>query len=254
MKTYRHSGTLGDLIYSLSIVKKMEPGKFLVALNNIENCVSKYGYRAEDVDPQHKGRFTVRDYEMLRPLLQRQAYITQVGTWSRGMIEPDIDLDHYRSVLYRTFEGNILEAYHRTFNIPFAQEDYNTPWLTADTITTKPIVISRSRRYRPPNGDAAWQNMLEDFDLESNAVFVGTPTEHEDFVNQFDVKGLEYRPVQDFLELASIINGAELYAGNQGFAYSLATGLGKSTILEINKIVPQHMNECYFPRPNAQYF
>ena len=43
MKIYRHSGTLGDLIYSLSIVKKMSANNamFLVALNNIENCLQE---------------------------------------------------------------------------------------------------------------------------------------------------------------------------------------------------------------------
>ena len=74
MITYRHSGTLGDLIYSLAVVKKtaVDNAMFLVALNNIENCVAKYGYRPEEVDIAHRGRFTYQDYELLRPLLKRQ--------------------------------------------------------------------------------------------------------------------------------------------------------------------------------------
>jgi hypothetical protein len=205
------------------------------------------------VDPDHAGRFTFQDYENLKPLLNRQSYINQVGTWTPGTPEPDVDLDQYRGVLYRTFEGNILEAYHKTFDMPFAKRDYDTAWLEADTIETRPIVITRSRRYRPPNGEAGWRNLIASADFENTAVFVGTAAEHQDFVSTFGVN-VEYRAVQDFLELASIINGAELFVGNQGFAYSLAIGLGKSTILEINKLVPQHMNECYFPRPDSQYF
>ena len=63
MKTYRHSGTLGDLIYSLAIVKKMAQNDvyFKVAINNIENCVSQYGYRPDEVAPEHRGRFTEKD-------------------------------------------------------------------------------------------------------------------------------------------------------------------------------------------------
>lgn len=253
MKTYKHSGTLGDLIYSLYMVKKMGGGLYQVALENIENCVAKYGYRPEDVDPQHKGRFTFRDYEMLRPLLKRQSYINEVGTWTPGTPDPDVDLDHYRSVLYRTFEGNILQAYHIAFDVPFMMTDYDTPWLEADEIETKPIVVSRSARYRPPNGEEGWRGIVADANLEENAIFVGTPKEHADFVKTFGI-AIEYRPVNDFLELASIINGAELFVGNQGFAYSMAIGLGKSTVLEINKLVPMTMNECFFPRTNCQYF
>ena len=254
--TYRHSGTLGDLIYSLSIVKKMAVDNnavFLVALNNIENCVAQYGYRPEEVDPAHKGRLTYQDYEWLKPLLNRQSYIHYSGTWTQGTPEPDVDLDRFRGTLYRTFEGNILQAYHIAFGLPFTMADYDTPWLTAGTIETKPIVISRSMRYRPPNGEDGWRSIVADADLGNNAVFVGTTAEHADFVKTFGVD-VDYKPVKDFLELASIINGAELFVGNQGFAYSLAIGLGKSTVLEINKIVPIQQNECYFPRDNIQYF
>lgn len=253
MKTYKHSGTLGDLIYSLHLVKKMGGGHYKVAIENIENCVAKYGYRPEDVDPQHRGRFTTRDFEMMAPLLERQSYINELTTWHQGDAEPDVDLDHYRSVLYRTFEGNILQAYHLAFGIPFTMSDYDTPWLEADVIEEAPVVITRSFRYRPANGEEGWRGLIETGMLEGNSVFVGIPAEHADFEQTFGVK-VPFRPVTDFLELASIINGAELFVGNQGFAYSLAVGLGKSTVLEINKIVPMQMNECFFPRKNMQYF
>ena len=39
MKSYKHSGTFGDLIYSLSVVKKMGGGFIDLAMGNIENCV-----------------------------------------------------------------------------------------------------------------------------------------------------------------------------------------------------------------------
>lgn len=253
-KIYKHSGTLGDLIYSLQLVKKRgDCYKYEVAIENIERCVAKYGYRPEDVDPQHKGRFTPRDYEMLVPLLRRQSYIETVGQWHHGDADPDVDLDDYRRILYRSFEGNIIQAYHIAFNEPFTMADMDQPWLEADVETVAPIVVSRSMRYRPPNGKEGWQGIIETGTLEGNSVFVGTPAEHADFEKTFGIT-IPYRAVNDFLELANIINGADLFVGNQGFAYSMAIGLGKSTVLEINKIVPMHMNECFFPRKNCQYF
>ena len=253
MTTFKHSGTLGDLIYSLHLVKKLGGGTYQVAIENIEACVSKYGYRPEHVDPQHKGRFTTKDFEMLAPLLEHQTYITNTCTWHQGDADADVDLDHYRSVLYRTFEGNILQAYHIAFNMPFAMQDMDSPWLTANVKTIKPVVIARSTRYRPPNGDQGWRDIIKTGLVEGNSIFVGTPAEHEDFEKTFGIT-VEYYPVQDFLELASVINGANLVVCNQGFTYSLAVGLGKDAVLEINKLVPMQMNECFFPRKNIQYF
>ena len=134
MIQYRHSGTLGDLIYSLSVVRKMEPGQFLVAINNIENCVSQYGYRPDEVDPAHQGRFTTQDFELLLPLLRRQKYIETVGQWHQGDAEPDVDLDRFRGTLFRGFEGNYVQAYHIAFDMPFTMADYDTPWLEADPL------------------------------------------------------------------------------------------------------------------------
>jgi hypothetical protein len=253
-KIYKHSGTLGDLIYSLHLVKKQgDCYKYEIAIENIERCVAKYGYRPEDVDPQHKGRFTQRDYEMLLPLLRRQSYIETVGQWHYGDAEPDVDLDEYRRVLYRTFEGNILQAYHLAFDVPFTMKDYDEPWLEADAVCIKPIVVSRSARYRPANGEEVWRDMISTGMFEDNSVFVGTPAEHADFEKTFGIT-MPYHPVDNFLELANIIAGADLFVGNQGFAYSLAIGLGQNTVLEANKIVPLQMNECFFPRKNCQYF
>jgi len=255
MTTYKHSGTLGDLIYSLSIVKKMEPGKFLVALNNIENCVAQYGGRPDEVDPAHKGRFTDQDYAWLKPLLERQSYITGTGTWKQGDAKPDVDLDIFRGTLFRVFEGNYVEAYHRAFGMPFLMSDYDAIWLEADPIKTKPIVVSRTFRYRSvePAATEAHTQMAKDADLENNGIFVGTYAEHEDYIKSTGVN-IPYRPVKDFLELANIVAGADLVVANQNFVYSLAIGLGKETVLETIKIKPLTLNECFFPRPSCQYF
>ena len=253
MKTYRHSGTLGDLIYSLSVVKKMEPGKFLIALNNIENCVSQYGYRPEEVDPAHKGRFTEHDLQLLNPLLARQSYIKGLGEWYKGDIEPDVDLDKFRGTLFRGFEGNYVQAYHIAFDLPFTISDYDAPWLETDPIKVAPIVISRTFRYRDPNGDAIWCDMVKDVDLLNTAIFVGTEAEHVDFERAVG-KRVPYHPVADFLQLANIVAGADLVMSNQNFVYSLAMGTGVSTVLETIKIKPLQNNECFFPRKNCQYF
>jgi hypothetical protein len=253
MKTYKHSGTLGDLIYSLPIVKKMGGGEFKIALHNIENCVAQYGYSPDEVDQAHKGRFAPADVALLRPLLERQSYIEKVSTWSQGDAEPEVDLDRFRGTLFRGFEGNYVQAYHLAFGLPFNLSDYDATWLEADAKQVAPIVVNRTPRYRCPNGDEGWKNIAGQADLEKNGIFVGGVTEHSDFVASTGIQ-IPYRPVRDFLELANIVAGAELVMANQSFVYSIAMGLGKSTVLETIKIKPLQQNECFFPRTNTQYF
>lgn len=253
MKTFRHSGTLGDLIYSLSVVKKMERGEFKVALHNIENCVSQYNYRPEEVDPAHRGRFTEQDYAWLKPLLERQSYIGAVSTWSGGDPQPDVDLDRFRGVLFRGFEGNYVQAYHMTFGMPLLPGDLHTAWLEADRIIEAPTVVSRTFRYRCPNGDTVWREIARNLKLDENGVFIGTEEEWQDFQRVTEMQ-IRHRPVQDFLEMANIINGCDTFLGNQNFAYSLAMGLGKPAVLETIKIKPLENNECFFPRKNIVYF
>lgn len=256
MKTYKHSGTLGDLIYSLPIVKKMGGGEFKIALDNIEATIAKYSRNPaaiEQVDPAHRGRFTPADVNLLRPLLERQSYINTVSTWRQGDADADIDLDQFRGTLFRGFEGNYVQAYHMAFGLPFKMEDFDTPWLEADANPVAPIVVNRTPRYRCPSGDASWQNIAGQADLEKNGIFVGGVTEHSDFVASTGIS-IPYRPVRDFLELANIVAGADLVMANQSFVYSIAVGLGKSTLLETIKIKPLENNECFFPRTNCEYF
>jgi hypothetical protein len=247
---FKHSGTFGDLIYSLSVIKKMGGGTLAVALGNIEKCVAEYGYRPDEVDPMHKGRFRNQDFDILKPLLTRQSYIDKITVWTG---DQDVDLDRFRGVLFRGFEGNYVQAYHMTFGLPFAPEVLDETWIEADAKTIAPVVINRTFRYRCPNGTGTWQGLLEQANITQNGVFVGNKEEHEDFEKSTGFR-VNYYAVEDFKELADVIAGADLFMGNQSAAYSIAMGLGKSSVLETIKIKPLQNNECYFPRPNCQYF
>jgi hypothetical protein len=192
----------------------------------------------------------VTDFNLIEPLLRRQSYITEVMPW-KGI--HDIDLDQFRGVLFRGFEGNYVEAFYKTFNLPFTADVYNETWLEADPLQMASVVINRTFRYRCPNGTASWQNLLEQANITQNGIFVGSDEEHEDFEKSTGFR-VQYYPVNDFKKLADIIAGADLFMGNQSAAYSIAMALGKSSVLETIKIKPLANNECYFPRDNCQYF
>jgi hypothetical protein len=255
MTTFLHSGTAGDTVYSLAAVKKMGGGEFQIGIQNLERILPTYGYRAEDCDPAHRGRYTEQDYSLLAPLIERQSYVTKVSAWRAGDANPDVNLDQYRSVLYRSFEGNIVESYFRTFNLPFTLADVTEPWLEADAICETAIIVNSTPRYRTPDPetDAQWATMCADANLAQNGLFVGTPAEHEAFVAKYNCS-IKYRPVKDFLELAGLIAGADLFLGNQSMSLSIAMGLGKTSVVELHKMKPMQYRECYFPRDNITYF
>ena len=143
--------------------------------------------------------------------------------------------------------------FRSAFNLPFKMTDYDTPWLEADPVTVKPIVVSRTARYRDPNADAYWEYICNEGHVDETGIFVGTKEEHVDFVKTTGV-AVPYHPVNDFMELANIVAGADMVLANQNFVYSLAMGLGKQAMLETWKGKPLQQNECFFPRTNIHYF
>lgn len=249
MKSYLHSGTLGDLIYSLSIVEKLGSGKFLVALENVANVTRQYF--GHDGIEEHRNRLTTKDYILLYPLLKHQPYITDVEAWDK-VEKPIHNLDDFRKIQFKTFMGNYVEGYHRAFNILMSGEIYNEVWLTADTKTIKPIVVCRSSRYRSPDGNEKHKQLYDMDNIKDNGVFIGTDDEYNDYCT--NVGEIDRYEITDFLDMANVINGSKLFISNQTFAFSLAMGLGKQSILETRKDLHLLANECYFPRKNVAYF
>ncbi len=142
---FSQSGNLGDLIYSLSVVKKLGPGNFYIKLHNIPNVIIKYNNGI--VPPEYVGKLSEKDFEMLKPLLEAQEYIKRVGVYKKQKI--DTDLDEFRGVIHSKVQGNFLKAFYTTHNIPFTDEDLIQPWLTVPN--PKRIakhVVARSPRWR----------------------------------------------------------------------------------------------------------
>ena len=52
------------------------------------------------------------------------------------------------------------------------------------------------------------------------------------------VPQIKFRPVNDFLEMASIISGCRLFVGNQSFPFALAEALKANRLLEVSVVCP----------------
>jgi hypothetical protein len=79
MKTFRHSGDLGDIIYSLPAIKELGGG---ILYLNTNKTTPKY--------PGTPTKFSEKGAEILKPLLLKQSYIQDVKLWDGENIDFDL--------------------------------------------------------------------------------------------------------------------------------------------------------------------
>lgn len=118
----------------------------------------------------------------------------------------------------------------------------NDAWLEAPNNRVASVVFNRSARYH--NSDGMWRNAML---LYKDKIFVGTVQEHIDFEKSFG--NIKYYPTTTLLDLAAVINGADLFLGNQSAAFWTAAGLGVPLVLEVNPLQPN----CCLKRANILF-
>ena len=255
MNKFKHSGTLGDLVYSLALVKHFGGGHFYLHLNQID-WIGQHYYGSKPT-PFHQGRMTQQDYEFMKPFMQVQGYINKFDTLD-STTEITHNLDRFRPA-FVSHPGNYVDIYCDTFGVTDKQTQEtlrNTAWLTVPTPKTiegKPYVINRTARWLPTDSRDTWDQWRHE-GVADQSVFVGLPQEYEAF-REFSGWDIAYEETNDMLELAEVIAGAAQFVGNQSVALSLAIGLGVEWVCERRKDLPIERNECYFPHhPKGDYF
>jgi hypothetical protein len=255
MKKFKHSGTLGDIVYGLSIMKHFGGGEFYLHLDQIDWIGQHYYGSAPN--PFHQGRMTQADFEFMQPFFEAQTYISKFAVLEPKTTEITHNLDNFRP-LFVGHPGNYVDIYCDTFKIHdpgMKAMIRTTPWLTVPESKNKleySYVINRTSRWNSPDSKAAWEAIQ--LQGQGSSVFVGLPEEHRAFVD-FSGWDIPYHPTKDMLELAQAIAGAEQFVGNQSVALSLAIGLGVPYACEARRDLPLERNECWFPnQPNGEYF
>jgi hypothetical protein len=251
MSTFSHSGNLGDIVYSLAVVKHFGFGDYFIKLGNVPTVIAKYN--SGPVPAEYNGRLSQSDFNWLAPMIEAQPYINSVKPWSNEKI--DYDLDTFRATVGTEFKANFIETYFQTFNLPYSKESLN-PWLTVSSPRREArFVVTRTPRWRSGKTTTipTWIRFMRENKVPQNGIFVGLPSEHKEFCELFNVK-IPYYPCRDFLDMAEVIAGCEMFIGNQTMAYGIARGLNKQTMLEALSWRPLETNECFFPLPNTYYF
>lgn len=259
--------TFGDVVYSLCVMRMLGQGDMYVRLNYHDEFAQKVlGW--PNAGPA-SGRLTQRDFEILAPLLEAQDFIDKVAVWQGEEDSFPQLLDHWKMHLPRGWQGNQTECYALTMgwdihDPSLKKKLLHEPWLTpvdAIRVPGKPIIVNRTNRHL--HGAESGQGWHEQGFIEKGigeyGLFVGTEQEHAAFEENFKIK-IQYQKTEDLLEVARLIQGCEMFVGNQSSALSIAIGLGKTYWCEVRadyertKTPHGGYGDTWFPRANGFYF
>lgn len=208
---FKHSGDLGDIIYSLPTVKRFGPATFLLDSKN------RF--------PQPRS-MTPNNMRMMADLLSTQPYIVEArrfaGERAYNLSAFRKHLRHGRHLALSHWEVTGLPV----CDFPPALEG---KWFDIEPQREAAIVISRSTRRDGTNID--WKLLAG-----TNCVFVGL--EHEWAACPVRSK---FHKVSNFIEMARIISGCDMFVGNQSFGFSLAEAMKKPRFLEVAPMEPNTM-------------
>lgn len=198
---------LGDLIYSLCFAKMLGVKNYLV-------------------DP-NRGicKFNKAGYDFALPLLLEQSYLDSVSEYSGQQYDVNYG-DHPKKC--PVVVGTELVSYHASkFDInPITVKP---GWLECGSVDFgKKIVINRTPRYQ--NDFLFYHDFLRHIRREE-CLFVGLESEWKEFNYNFK-KGVDFYKAETALDLAKVINGCEMFLGNQSLSCAIAIGLGKTSMIE----------------------
>jgi hypothetical protein len=227
MGTLTCSGDAGDFLVSLSLAKQL-------GIDHV-NIVNHASLRSSFTDRAH----------LVIPLAESQPFIKSVTVYGK-VHSRNVDVSNMRRFHQR--DKTLLEMQRK--EVIFQTGEHvkydSSPWLTSDKSSYSPgrIVIARSPRYNNPR--FPWKEIRSHFN--DRLLFLGLRDEHKAFEREFGM--VEHYQSKDLLEAAQIINGGDLFIGNQSSPNAITQGLGKSSILEVS----EHSVDCIYKRDNVTYF
>lgn len=258
MTTFSHSGTTGDTFCALVAVKILGGGDFYLRLHNLDKMIQeKLGWANAG---RHSGRMTQDDFESMRELMLHQPYINSFNVYNGEHIDYELEnaaLHLNMEERPRNFSNQHAKANNIDMNYHVKQLQM-MPWMECREerkIPGRPIVIFRGPHYQEGNERVSpvWKDLI-DKGLCEQAVYVGLEEEHAWFEETFKCFVPHYR-TPDYMELARVIQGSELFISSMSSPSALALCLGKTMWLETRKNEPWERHEYNYPnRINIRYF
>jgi len=237
--SFKHSGDLGDIIYSLPALRALGGGTLYL---------DPTGGRTDPFVQKHcpgsAKKFNLNSYHSIRPLLLQQPYIQDVKIWQNESV--NFNFNAMLPLITNCGIITLAALYLRTFKLDESQAE--PPWLTLQSppiSLPKDILINRTLRYQSKY--IIWE--LKKALWIKRAIFIGTQDEHRFFQHTFDCQ-IDYHKTDDAVQIAQLLKGCHKLIANQSFVMAIAIGLGIEYLQEVYMQVPN----CIYKRENAEYF
>lgn len=214
MKTASTSGGLGDIVYSIPIMKRL-------GITHVYVKVSYY-YRPE-----------ISLYNGIKPLLEQCGFIVlpTSGAYPPHEYEPGLKVDYDMDLSRkqpRRGRNHIIISYLNCFRL--SRLNWNTPFLDPrgeNNIERPYSLIHLTNRWRE-NSNVNWTNVLNS--IKGKVFFIGFPPEWEDFKLKYG--DLPYLQTNNILDMAILIRDCETLYCNQSVGLTLAQAIGKKYFCE----------------------
>lgn len=197
MNTFRHRGAMGDIIYSLVVIKALGGGTLYIRKEN--------------------------QYNFLFTLLSRQDGLIV----KHGVGDKTYNLGKYRKIDSKAkLDGitkHLVECHAELFNMKC---DFTQKWIEVDPVYKYDIMVNRTARYHDKE-EIDWK-LLEGY----NCAFIGFNKDYNKF---FDCANISMPRIEciDALEMAQMIAGSKLFIGNQSLCFAIAEALKHPRVLEV---------------------
>ena len=242
-RSFKSSVDMGDQIYALLFAKKLGTKEIYLDWEQKEGSYTREGYITN-----WKNKFSKQSADFLLPLLNHQSYIEKAEIYESQ--DFDVNYGEWDKDVPLHSGTNLLDFHATKFN--FSWEDCHEPWLEAP-ISDKTFlpeinyIINRTPRHN--SGKAKFQGLLDVLNPDK-CLYVGVANEYEAFLNEFKFNTGFYK-AEDALDLASVINTAPNFIGNQSLPCAIAKGLGKNCIVELGA---GSANYVFHHRKDISYF
>ena len=248
-QSFRHSGKLGDIIYSLPTVKALGGGSFYV------------DYRTQYFGKPALGRTAA---VMILDLLETQEYIELAKLYEGEPISYNLDsfrnqavpihlfnliknewdevagklfgsaVKGLRQQMIPTLQVDLPQLHWEIAGLP-GQVDSTVPWITGiPKKSVADIVVCRTIRHP---GKFDWAGLKNYAD---RSVFIGLEEEWRAFCQSYF--NIPFYRVEDLLEFAQVVAGAKLFVGNQSFGLALADAMSVPRVAELWEPSPNRMS------------
>lgn len=233
VRTFKHSGNLGDIIYALPTIMALGGGILYIASGDYPPRISAAAPPPFPLSPDV--------VDQMAAFLKKQSNLKDVRPYGGEVVDYDLDIFREYVVDNGALWKDHLAYWHlKSFNVQF---DLCRPWLfNIAPCYVNDIVVAYSVKNESHGGSFNWRALENYLD---KSVFLGFENEYSEF-KKFTGLEINYHKAENITELARMIRGSKLLISNQCFGFALAEAMKHPRVLDVLRLrsnsLPQSCN------------